>query len=66
MRGHIPDEHLDHLFDPLYKTDNSRKKQGSGVGLTIASRIASCHRGSIHVENLANGRVCFTFSLNID
>ena len=64
--GHIPDEHLDHLFDPLYKTDNSRKKQGSGVGLTIASRIASCHRGSIHVENLANGRVCFTFSLNID
>lgn len=63
-KGHIPVEHLDHLFDPLYKTDNSRKKQGSGLGLTIASHIASFHKGNIKVENLPQGLVCFTFSLN--
>jgi len=63
--GHIPEEHLDHIFDPLYKTDNSRKKQGSGLGLTIASRIASYHKGSLKVENLPERRVCFTFSLNL-
>lgn len=62
--GHIPEEHLDQLFDPLYKTDSSRKNQGNGLGLTIASRIASYHNGFIRVENLPDGVVSFTFSLN--
>ncbi|QEN08424.1 HAMP domain-containing histidine kinase [Oceanispirochaeta crateris] len=63
--GHIPEEHLPHLFDPLYKTDKSRKKEGSGLGLTISRRIAEFHRGSLVVENLEEQRVCFTMSLNL-
>ncbi|MDC7234443.1 MAG: HAMP domain-containing sensor histidine kinase [Spirochaetales bacterium] len=63
-RGHIPEEHLDHIFDPLYKTDNSRKMEGSGLGLTIASRIAAFHNGSIEVKNLPEHSVSFDFSLN--
>ena len=63
--GNIPEEHLPHIFDPLYKTDRSRKKEGSGLGLTISRRIAKFHRGSLEVENMAEERVCFTLSLNL-
>lgn len=41
-------DHL-HLFDPLYRTDESRNRQhgGSGLGLAIAKKIADAHSGSI-------------------
>jgi two-component system sensor histidine kinase BaeS len=62
--GTIEEEHLSLLFDPLYKTDRSRNKRGSGLGLTISRRIAEFHNGSLRVENLDEHRVCFTLSLN--
>jgi len=63
--GTIPEEHLPHIFDPLYKSDISRNKEGSGLGLTISKKIAEYHNGSLRVENMTNGRVCTTFSLNL-
>lgn len=41
----IPDEALDRIFDPLFST----KKGGTGLGLTIARRIARAAGGDIHV-----------------
>lgn len=41
----IPEEIVDHLFDPYFTT----KKNGTGLGLTITSKIISDHHGQIKV-----------------
>jgi signal transduction histidine kinase len=43
----IPDEVLERVFDPLFST----KEGGTGLGLTIARRIARAAGGDIHVES---------------
>jgi signal transduction histidine kinase len=43
----IPAEVLERVFDPLFST----KKGGTGLGLTIARRIARAAGGDIHVES---------------
>lgn len=36
----ITEDELSHLFDRFYKNDNSRHRQGSGLGLTVARSLA--------------------------
>jgi signal transduction histidine kinase len=43
----IPREHVDKLFYPFFTT----KKQGSGVGLSMARKIVDSHRGLLDVES---------------
>ncbi|SIQ19431.1 two-component system, OmpR family, sensor histidine kinase BaeS [Alkalispirochaeta americana] len=43
----IPPDELPHLFDRLYRGEYARNTPGSGLGLTIALRIARIHQGSI-------------------
>jgi two-component system, NtrC family, nitrogen regulation sensor histidine kinase NtrY len=43
----IPPQDKDRLFEPYFST----KKEGTGLGLTIASSIISDHRGHIRVRN---------------
>ncbi len=44
---------LQHLFDPLYRTDESRNREqaGSGLGLAIVKKIIDGHHGQIEAEN---------------
>lgn len=46
----IPEEIVDHLFDPYFTT----KKNGTGLGLTITSKIISDHQGQIKVISNKN------------
>ncbi len=55
----IPPEHLDKLFHPFFTT----KKQGSGVGLSMAKKIVDSHRGLIDVASRAGGGTEFTVRL---
>lgn len=45
----ISREHLEHLFDRFYRTDQSRNSQtgGYGLGLSIAAAIVRAHKGKI-------------------
>jgi signal transduction histidine kinase len=47
----IPAEHLPLVFDPFWRGDASRTADGSGLGLTLARRIAESLGGGIEVES---------------
>ncbi len=59
----IPDYEKRRIFDKFYRgaLDRSRT-EGSGLGLAIAKSIAEAHRGSIRLDDRADG-VCFRFLL---
>ena len=48
--------HLDRVFDPMFTT----KPTGTGLGLTIVTRVVEAHGGSIHVANAQAGGAVFT------
>ncbi|BFM11943.1 ATP-binding protein [Simiduia litorea] len=49
----VSNEELPLLFNHLYRVENSRNRKtgGSGLGLTIAKRIAQAHEGELKAEN---------------
>lgn len=49
----IPSDHLPHLFERFYRSDNSRSRKygGSGLGLAITQSIVEAHGGKIHVDS---------------
>ncbi len=51
----IPEELLERIFDPFVTT----REDGSGLGLSIAARIADAHGGWIAAANRAEGGVSF-------
>jgi signal transduction histidine kinase len=55
--GHgITDEEIDQIFIPFYTT----KKQGSGIGLSLARQIMRLHSGNISVQSVPNKETTFT------
>jgi len=55
----IGDESLAHLFEPFFTS----KKDGLGVGLSIAQTIIQLHGGSLHAENNSRRGATFRFLL---
>ncbi len=52
----IPEEHLDHIFDPFYRVSkkDSREKGSAGLGLAIVKSIVENHGGNIYIESKMN------------
>ena len=46
----IPENMAEHIFEPFVMGDTSRKTGGSGLGLSIASKIMELHHGSLTLE----------------
>lgn len=53
----IPAADLDRVFDRLFRGDYARGSPGSGLGLTIAQRIARLHGGEVRIANRPDGVV---------
>src|SRR5690606_14673606 len=53
----VPDEALENIFQPFYRTDEARAREsgGYGLGLAIAQRSISLHHGRIWAENRPEG-----------
>lgn len=51
------------LFIPFYKGDDSRTKEGNGLGLSIVKQIIDHHNGTIVVNSKTNGGSSFIISL---
>jgi heavy metal sensor kinase len=49
--GGFPPDFLPHAFERFSRAEEARGRDGSGLGLTIASAIATAHGGSIHAAN---------------
>jgi signal transduction histidine kinase len=64
----IASEHLDLVFDRLWRADSSRSyyQGGSGLGLAITKAIISNHQGTITVTSQQNVGSCFVVCLPAD
>jgi len=60
----IPSEKLENMFQPFERGDTSQHQDGLGLGLYIASEIASAHGGNLSV-NYEKEIITFTFSMPI-
>lgn len=49
----VPEEALEHLFEPFYRVDQARARKtgGAGVGLSICERAVRLHGGKVTARN---------------
>jgi len=61
----ISEEKIIHIFDRLYRIENSRNRSngGAGLGLAIAKQIVTAHRGEISAQSSRLGGICMTCRL---
>lgn len=61
----IPPADLPHLFNPLFRGEESRNRRtgGAGLGLTIARKILVAHGGDLTVRNAVPHGAIFTGTL---
>jgi len=59
----IAEEEIENIFQPFYRSTNVGQAKGFGLGLALAKRIISLHKGQIEVQSdLINGTI-FTITL---
>ncbi|MBB6673557.1 sensor histidine kinase [Cohnella nanjingensis] len=61
----IPESELPYIFERFHKADPSRDRtaSGSGLGLSIVSRIVALHRGEVRVRSTPSEGTVFTVTL---
>ncbi|RYX81637.1 HAMP domain-containing protein [bacterium] len=51
----VPQESLDHLFEPFYRVEGARDESGGvGLGLSITQRAIESHGGQVQISNAQN------------
>lgn len=51
----ISNEHIEHIFDPFYTTEES----GSGLGLYICKELCEINQASLHYHRASDSQSCF-------
>ncbi len=47
----IAESEVKKIFEPFYRTNNTSKIQGHGIGLSLTQRIVAIHKGKINVNS---------------
>ncbi|MFC1639162.1 PAS domain-containing sensor histidine kinase [Gemmatimonadota bacterium] len=61
--GGMPEDVIKHIFTPFFST---KKKLGTGMGLTLTKRMVSAHGGTLKVESTPGSGSTFQVLLPID
>jgi signal transduction histidine kinase len=64
--GHgVPEELIENIFRPFYRTEDARDREsgGSGLGLAITARAVRLHGGSVKATNARDGGLEVTINL---
>ena len=59
----IPEEDRPYVFEELYRGDNARAVEGSGLGLALVRAVARHHGGSVAVRSREGQGTAFTLRL---
>ena len=51
----IPEQQLARLWEPFYKLDTARSREGSGLGLAVVKSVVELHSGACSAENVPGG-----------
>jgi signal transduction histidine kinase len=62
----IPAESATKVFEPFYRSDNTAKVKGYGIGLPLAEKIISIHRGTLELESIPNESTVASLTLKVD
>jgi signal transduction histidine kinase len=61
----IPEDELPHIWERLFRGDQSRTERGLGLGLSLVKAIVEAHSGSVHVTSELGRGSTFEISLPI-
>ena len=61
----IPENELKNIFQPFYRTEDSRAIIGFGVGLPLVNRIIKLHKGQIKINSVVGKGTTFFIQLPI-
>ena len=56
-------EQLSRVFERFYRTDGSRTRGGSGLGLSIVQAVVEAHGGQMGVSSILGSGATFSFRL---
>ncbi len=56
----IPEEDLQHIFEPFYRASNAMSRKGHGIGLALAKQILEKYSARVRVESQFNSGTKFT------
>ncbi len=59
----ISEEDLPYIFEPFFRSQQTRSVPGHGIGLPLTKKIVELHGGAIAVESKVNTGTCFTIIL---
>src|SRR5690606_8252299 len=64
----VDPQHLQRIFEPFYRTDESRdhRQDGQGIGLAITARVMELHGGSVQAANCSDGGLRVTLRLPLE
>lgn len=59
----IPEEELEQVFQPFFRSSNVKEIKGHGIGLSLVERIVRLHKGDIKVKSKAGRGTTFSVRL---